>query len=106
MKEIGRERNCKGYATAWKRNNANMREFMGRKDDLRKEKRARKREKIQKILKMMKQKMKMRKLGRMREELKNRKGEDEDGFGKWRDVILVRMEEIRRKIGCDDERES
>ena len=30
--------------TAWKRNNANMREFMGRKDDLRKEKRARKRE--------------------------------------------------------------
>ena len=55
---------------------------MGRKDDLRKEKRAKKREKIQKI-----QKMKTRKLGRIREELKNRKGEDEDGCGKWRDVI-------------------
>ena len=60
---------------------------MGRKDDLRKEKRARKREKIQKIQKMMKQKVKTRKLGRIREELKNCKGEDEDGFGKWRDVI-------------------
>ena len=60
---------------------------MGKKDDLRKEKRARKKEKIQKIQKVTKQKMKTRKLGRIREELKSRKGEDEDGFGKWRDVI-------------------
>ena len=79
---------------------------MGKKDDLRKEKRARKKEKIQKIQKVTKQKMKTRKLGRIREELKSRKGEGEDGFGKWRDVIEMRMKEIRRKIGCDDERES
>ena len=35
-KEIERERKCRGYATAWKRNNANMREFRGRKDDWKK----------------------------------------------------------------------
>ena len=48
---------------------------------------------------MTKQKMKTRKLGRIREEPKSRKGEDEDDFGKSRDKprdIELQEENSRR----------